>query len=127
MRLPVLQKIPALQPTELSDVTQRAVEELLREGESQNTLTSYRSALRYWAAWYGLRYGTKIQLPVPTPCVLQFIVDHAERTTLKGLQSELPPEIDLALVNGGYKGKDDRDKRFALAKQALSEEQLARA
>ena len=28
MRLPVLQKIPALQPTELSDVTQRAVEGL---------------------------------------------------------------------------------------------------
>lgn len=105
MRLPVLQKIPALQPTELSDVTQRAVEELLREGESQNTLASYRSALRYWAAWYGLRYGTMIQLPVATPCVLQFIVDHAERTTLKGLVSELPSEVDRVLVDGGYKGK----------------------
>lgn len=105
MRLPVLQKIPALQPTELSDVTQRAVEELLREGESQNTLASYRSALRYWAAWYGLRYGAMVQLPVATPCVLQFIVDHAERTTHKGLMSELPPEIDQVLVQGGYKGK----------------------
>jgi integrase len=105
MRLPVLQKIPALQPTELSDVTQRAVEELLREGESQNTLASYRSALRYWAAWYGSRYGQQIQLPVPTACVLQFIVDHAERTTNKGLVSELPPEIDRALVQAGYKGK----------------------
>ena len=105
MRLPVLKKIPALQPTELSDVTQRAVEELLREGESQNTLASYRSALRYWAAWYGLRYGTMIQLPVATPCVLQFIVDHAERTTLKGLVSELPSEVDQVLVDGGYKGK----------------------
>ncbi|MBP9738046.1 MAG: site-specific integrase [Rhodoferax sp.] len=105
MRLPVLQKIPALQPTELSDVTQRAVEELLREGESQNTLTSYRSALRYWAAWYGLRYGVMIKLPVATPCVLQFIVDHAERTTAKGLRSELPPEVDKVLVEGGYKGK----------------------
>ena len=29
-------------------------------------------------------------------------------------------------INGGYKGKDDRDKRFILAKQALAEEQLAR-
>ncbi|MBT3066613.1 tyrosine-type recombinase/integrase [Rhodoferax sp. U11-2br] len=105
MRLPVLQKIPALQPTELSDVTERAVEELLREGESQNTLMSYRSALRYWAAWYGLRYGVMIQLPVATPCVLQFIVDHAERTTLKGLVSELPVEFDQVLVQGGYKGK----------------------
>jgi integrase len=105
MRLPVLQKIPALQPTELSDVTQRAVEDLLREGESKNTLASYRSALRYWAAWYGIRYGGQIQLPVPTACVLQFIVDHAERTTDKGLVSELPAQIDEALVRGGYKGK----------------------
>jgi len=105
MRLPTLRSIPALLPTELSEVTQRAVEDLLREGESQNTLLSYRSALRYWAAWYGLRYGGMVQLPVATPCVLQFIVDHAERTTSKGLVSELPAEIDQALVDGGYKGK----------------------
>jgi integrase len=105
MRLPVLQKIPALQPTELSDVTQRAVDDLLHEGESQNTLASYRSALRYWAAWYGIRYGIQIQLPVPVACVMQFIVDHAERTTDKGLVSELPSDIDLALVQAGYKGK----------------------
>lgn len=105
MRLPSLQKIPALQPTELSDVTQRAVDELLQEGESQNTLASYRSALRYWAAWYGIRYGGQIQLPVPAACVLQFIVDHAERSTDKGLVSELPADIDQALVHAGYKGK----------------------
>ena len=105
MRLLALQKIPTLQPSELSDVTQRAVEDLLREGESQNTLASYRSALRYWAAWYGLRYGAMVELPVATACVLQFIVDHAERITPKGLVSELPPEIDQMLVQGGYKGK----------------------
>lgn len=105
IHLPALQKVPALQPTELSDVTQRAVEELLREGESQNTLISYGSALRYWAAWYGLRYGNQIQLPVPAPCVLQFIVDHAERSTDKGLVFELPAMVDQALVDAGYKGK----------------------
>ena len=105
MRLLALQKIPTLQPSELSDVTQRAVEDLLREGESQNTLASYRSALRYWAAWYGLRYGAMVELPVATACVLQFIVDHAERITPKGLVSELPTEIDQMLVQGGYKGK----------------------
>ncbi|MDO9196914.1 tyrosine-type recombinase/integrase [Rhodoferax sp.] len=105
MRLPVLQKVPALQPTELSDVTRRAVEDLLREGESKNTIASYKSALRYWAAWYGIRYGAQIQLPVPSPCVLQFIVDHAERTTDKGLVSELPALIDKTLVQAGYKGK----------------------
>lgn len=103
--VPALQKTVALQADELSDVTRHAVDELLREGESQNTLVSYRSALRYWAAWYGLRYASQIQLPVPVPCVLQFIVDHAERTTERGLVFELPAGIDQALVGAGYKGK----------------------
>ena len=103
--LPLLQKVPALQPATLSDVTRNAVHELMREGESQNTLASYRAALRYWAAWYGLRYGGQIQLPLPTACVLQFMVDHAQRATPKGLVSELPEAIDQALVSGGYKGK----------------------
>lgn len=105
MRLPFLHKSPALQPSELSDVTARAVDELLREGESQNTLASYRSALRYWAAWFGLRYGQQIALPVPAPAVLQFIVDHAQRTSEKGLVSELPVAIEQALVAGRFKAK----------------------
>lgn len=105
MRLPILQKTPALQPHELSDVTAQAVADLLREGESLNTQLSYRSALRYWAAWYGIRYGAQICLPLPATCVLQFIVDHAQRTTAKGLVHELPVEIDAALVEAGYKGK----------------------
>jgi len=105
MRLPVLHSTPALKPQELSDVTQRAVDELLREGESQNTLASYRSALRYWAAWFALRYGVQMSLPVPAPALLQFIVDHAQRTSAKGLAHELPASIDKALVAGGYKGK----------------------
>lgn len=105
MRLPTLQKTPALQPNELSDVTSQAIADLLREGESINTQLSYRSALRYWAAWYGIRYGAQISLPLPSACVLQFIVDHAQRTTPRGLVHELPAEIDAALVRAGYKGK----------------------
>lgn len=105
MRLPTPQKTPALQPHELSGVTSQAIADLLREGESLNTQLSYRSALRYWAAWYGIRYGAQISLPLPAACVLQFIVDHAQRTTPKGLVHELPPEIDAALVEAGYKGK----------------------
>ncbi|CAM3315701.1 tyrosine-type recombinase/integrase [Polaromonas hydrogenivorans] len=96
---------PALQVAVLGDAAQRAVDDLLREGESFNTMTSYRSALRYWAAWHLMRYGGPIQLPMPVPCLLQFIVDHAERMTDKGLVSELPAAIDLALVDAGYKGK----------------------
>ena len=108
MTSPVLLSTPlvaVLQPTTLSDVTRDAVGELMREGESQNTLTSYRTALRYWTAWYGLRYGGAIQLPLPVACVLQFVVDHAQRMTALGLVSELPAAIDAALVAGGYKGK----------------------
>lgn len=105
MRLPVLRRSPPLQPQQLADATQRAVDEMLREGESQNTLASYRSALRYWAAWFAMRYGVAITLPVPAPAVLQFIVDHAQRTTEKGLAHELPQAIDRALVEGGMKGK----------------------
>jgi integrase len=105
MSLPLSQKSPVLEPATLNDVTQAAIEQLLREGESRNTLASYRSALRYWAAWYGLRYGGQIELPVPLACVLQFIVDHAERMTESGLVSQLPPDIDQALVQSGYKGK----------------------
>jgi integrase len=105
LRLPALKNTPALEPEALSEVTQRAVEDLLREGKSKNTLISYRSALRYWAAWFGARYGRQIQLPVPTACVLQFVVDHADRTTDKGLAHELPIEIDQALVKSGFKGK----------------------
>lgn len=105
MRLPALRNTPALEPEALNEMTHKAVNELLREGESQNTIISYRSALRYWAVWFGARYGSQIELPVPIACVLQFVVDHADRTTEKGLVHELPPEIDKALVEAGHKGK----------------------
>ena len=50
MNLPVPLPFPALEPTTLNDVTQAAISELLREGESRNTLVSYRSALQRIAA-----------------------------------------------------------------------------
>ena len=105
MQLPSLRNVPALEPSSLSHVTAKAVEELMREGESANTLASYRSALRYWAAWFGVRYGQAVTLPLPVNAVLQFIVDHAQRTTTDGLTHELPLAIDQALVGAGFKGK----------------------
>ena len=98
-------QVSELNPFVLDDKSQRAVEDLLREGESANTLASYRSALRYWAAWHQMRYSNPILLPVPVTSILQFIVDHAQRITEKGLISELPLLIDIGLVNAGYKGK----------------------
>ena len=105
MNLIVENNNPGLNPFLLDNATRSAVEDLLREGESANTLASYRSALRYWAAWHLMRYGCQIQLPVPVTSLLQFIVDHAQRMTEKGLVSELPLAIDMALVSGGHKAK----------------------
>ncbi|WP_313297494.1 site-specific integrase [Diaphorobacter sp.] len=97
--------LPALDPAQLTEMASKAVDELLREGESANTQASYRSALRYWAAWYQLRYGHAIALPLPASVVLQFIVDHAERTTSSGLQHELPEAVDDLLVRYRFKAK----------------------
>ncbi|MDF3832101.1 site-specific integrase [Cupriavidus basilensis] len=82
-----------------------AAEALYREGESANTVTSYRSALRYWAGWFALRYGQPIALPLAPAVVIQFVVDHATRTTPQGPVSELPPAIDTALVARGLKAR----------------------
>jgi integrase len=105
LELPILRRSPALKAEELSAVAQRAVAELMHEGQSANTEASYRSALRYWAAWFGLRYNARLSLPLPAAVVLQFIVDHAQRTSSAGLKCELPKAIDNALVQGGFKGK----------------------
>lgn len=105
MHLPALRPCPALTPSQACAATQRAIEELLHEGESQNTVASYRSALRYWSAWFAHRYGTQLHLPVPATAVLQFIVDHAQRTTDRGLVQELPAEIDQALVDARFKAR----------------------
>lgn len=105
MNQPLSPKTPTLLPHELSSLTMQAVAELLHEGQSANTLRSYQGALQYWSAWYALRYGAQIELPVTVGCVLQFIVDHAQRTAQKGLVHELPAEIDARLVAAGYKGK----------------------
>ena len=90
-----------LDPGQLSDMAEEAAHDLMTEGESSNTRASYRTAMRYWAAWFGARYGRQMDLPVPVPVVVQFIVDHAERSTKAGLVHQLPPEIDAALVEAG--------------------------
>ena len=97
--------IEPLDPARLTPLAVDAIDALLAEGESANTVRSYQGALRYWSAWFSLRYGRPIALPVPTPVALQFIVDHVERTTEDGLRSELPAAIDAALVDAGLKGK----------------------
>ena len=87
----------------LDEQARQAMQALLQEGESRNTRLSYQSALRYWAAWHALRYGRQIALPLSGDCVLQFVVDHAQRSTPQGLVCELPAAIDQALIEAGYK------------------------
>lgn len=99
-------RLPALDPQQLGSMAEEAEKALLRQGESENTLLSYRSALRYWAAWFAARYHRPIALPVPTAAVIQFIVDHAQSILPDGtLGSQLPQEIDRLLVDHGYKGR----------------------
>lgn len=109
-------QLEALDPEVLSPAAMEAVRTLLGEGESPNTVRSYRSAIHYWTGWFGMRYGKALELPVPVPVVVQFIVDHVERkskdghpdkkgTTAEKVRSELPDDIDQALVVAGYKSK----------------------
>jgi site-specific recombinase XerC len=93
-----------LDPNALHAQAQASVRALLKEGESVNTQRSYASALRYWAAWFRLRYRMPFALPLPLAAVLQFLVDHLERTQDDGtLVNDLPRAIDDALVEGGFK------------------------
>lgn len=97
--------VPGLDPAALHAEAEASVRAILREGESANTRRAYASALRYWAAWFHLRYGRPLALPVPVPAVLQFLVDHVLRTGPNGtLISDLPPAIDQVLVDRAYKG-----------------------
>jgi len=97
--------VAALDPTVLEPLAAAAVAALLAEGESENTVRSYQGALRYWAAWFWLRYQQPIALPVPVAAIQQFVVDHVLQKTANGLESSLPPVIDQVLVMGGFKVK----------------------
>jgi integrase len=93
-----------LSPTALGDQARRAAEEILIAGQAENTLRSYRSAMRYWCAWSQARYASVLTLPVPAPVVVQFIVDHLARGTIDDPVCELPKDIDHLLVESGFKG-----------------------
>lgn len=99
----VLAEADLLLPEALASSAEEAVREILEESASDNTTRSYASALRYWAAWFRARYGQDIQLPVPSPVVVQFVVDHVARRSRDGLVNELPPILDAHLVMAGIK------------------------
>lgn len=94
-----------LSPTELNVEARKAAEEILEAGQAENTLRSYRSAMRYWSAWYRARYSATLALPVPTSVVIQFIVDHLARGPVDRPVCELPAVLDKLLVDSGFKGQ----------------------
>jgi integrase len=95
--------VAALNPHVLHAQAEASVRALYQAGESANTARSYASALRYWAAWFRLRYRADLALPVPIPVVLQFVVDHVARMEGGTRIYDLPLAIDEALVSAGFK------------------------
>jgi integrase len=99
---------PALDPRVLHAQAEASARAILKAGRSKNTAKSYASALRYWAAWFRLRFDEEFTLPVAAATVVQFLTDHvlrpaAERGDDEELVSDLPPSIDAALVEGKFK------------------------
>ncbi|WP_334180655.1 site-specific integrase [Pseudoxanthomonas sp.] len=92
-----------LLPDQLAAKAADAVRELLAEAAAANTTRSYATALRYWAGWYQARYGAEMTLPVGEATVIQFLVDHIVRKSKTGYVTELPTEVDAALVAAGLK------------------------
>ncbi len=93
-------------PDRLNQAAADAVREVIAEGTAANTVRAYAAALRYWEAWHQLRYGIELSFPVSESCVVQFLVDHLQRTNSRGqLTSELPQEVDRQLRAQGFKGK----------------------
>ena len=105
MKLKPLPALPLLDPAVLDRSADEAARALMREGSSANTAASYRAAMRYWAAWFELRYGRRFALPLPETAVVQFVVDHARRQTEQGLTSEMPAALDQELVRLKVKGR----------------------
>jgi integrase len=101
-----LDNVPVLDLALLDAAGARAAQEFVADGTPANTARSYASALRYWAAWYALRYGQVLgDTPVSVAVASQFIVDHLERKTAHGLQHELPAALDARLVALGAKAQ----------------------
>jgi integrase len=92
-------------PTGLSDAARSAADEILVAGESENTIRSYHSAMRYWCAWGQARYCQPLSLPVSAAMVLQFMVDHLARGPVDQPVCELPRAIDALLVKDGFKAR----------------------
>lgn len=95
--------VARLDPQVLDAAALEAARQIQAAGESENTRTAYRTALRYWLAWFELRYGTSMALPVHPATVVQFVVDHVPPTP--GVtKPQLPAPLAEALATAGFSG-----------------------
>jgi len=98
--------LAALEPSSVSAHAQEVAAQLSRDAKSRNTLRAQQSALAYWAAWFEVRYGQKLALPVPVAVVLQFIADHARVRRSPGSEEfvlGMGEAADALLVQAGVK------------------------
>ena len=100
-----------LNPALLDKRTQESVRALMQEGSSPNTVAAYRAAIRYWVAWYALRYQRAFSLPLPAEVVVQFLTDHALRSTQNGLACDLPPAVPEANIEAFFAAVDKYNAR----------------
>jgi integrase len=99
-----LDLVPILDPAVLDAAAVRAADEFVVAGTPANTARSYASALRYWAAWYALRYGQAFgDGPLPVAVATQFVLDHLERQAKTSLTFELPEALEARLIELGVK------------------------
>lgn len=113
--------VPPLDPLRLDAAALEAVRQIHAAGESENTRTAYCTALRYWLAWFELRYGAALALPVHPATAIQFVVDHVPPRPGGVLQ--LPAAYALALAAAGFTGAGEP---VALSTLALRLAALAR-
>lgn len=98
--------LPApLDPHALDAEARAALARNKRDRLRDNSLKAIVTTHRYWCAWYALRYGMEMPLPLSVPTVLQFLVDHAGRGDNGRLAPQLPAAMDAALVAGGFKAR----------------------
>ncbi|BEP38471.1 site-specific integrase (plasmid) [Variovorax sp. V59] len=111
---------------QINRLTSKVVGDGLSQFHSRNTVASYCSAMRYWFAWYQLRFGGEMKFPVSVLVVVQFIVDHAAlpapmrraiafardeacatdgTAAARETKGPLPNPIDELLVNAGFKAE----------------------
>lgn len=91
-----------LDPGRLDAQALDAVRRIHAEGEADNTRRAYQAALRYWLAWFSLRYGQELTAPVHPATVAQFVVDHVDAAADQPRQ--LPVALQRALVEAGFAG-----------------------